>query len=117
MTSGEITIAFTMHKSLRAQTLHYFARPHERIPDAPVAGAAAWRGDAMARSREWIAVLQAADVEAIQAAVANARVPGSGMNAPPGAGFPLPTVTPPIDECRREPRHGRRVLLNRGVPL
>ena len=106
-----------MHKSLRAQTLHYFARPHERIPDVPVAGAAGWRGDAMARSDEWIAVLQPADVDEIKAAVAHAEARGSRMDALTAAGFPLPKLARRIDEWRRELRHGRGFVLIRGVPV
>lgn len=105
-----------MHKSVRAQTLHYFARPHERIPTAPVASAADWRGDAMVRSGEWIDVLEPADVDEIKSAVAYAEARNARMNILTAADFPLPTLERRIVEWRRTIRRGRGFVLIRGIP-
>src|ERR1051325_945297 len=106
-----------MHKTLRAQTLHYFARPHESIPAAPVVSAADWRGDALAHGGEWIIALQPAHIAEIQSAVAHAEASGSRMEALTAANFPLPMLGPRIAEWRREIRHGRGFVLIRGVPV
>jgi hypothetical protein len=105
-----------MYKSVRAQTLHYFARPHENIPTAPVASAAAWRGDALARSGEWIVALRPADVEEIESAVAHAKARNARTEALTAADFPLPTLARRIADWRREIRHGRGFVLIRGFP-
>lgn len=106
-----------MHKSLRAQTLHYFARPHEGIPSAPVASAADWRGDAMARSGEWVVALRPSEVDEIKSAVARAEARHARMETLTPADFPLPTLARSIAEWRREIRHGRGFVLIRGVPV
>ena len=95
-----------MYKSVRSQTLHYFARPHESIPTTPIASAAAWRGDEIARSDKWIIVLRPSEIEEIKLAV--------GRNT---GDFPLPKLAPRIAEWRREIRHGRGFVLIRGVPV
>jgi hypothetical protein len=106
-----------MHKTLRAQTLHYFARPHERIPKSPIVSAADWRGDAMARSDEWLVALEPAQIDEIRSAIAYAEARGAQMEALTPADFPLPMLTPAIAEWRREIRHGRGFVLIRGVPV
>jgi hypothetical protein len=106
-----------MYKSVRSQTLHYFARPHENIPTTPIASAAAWRGDAMARSDEWIVVLRPSEVEEIKSAVAYASARNTRTEALTAADFPLPTLAPRIAEWRREIRHGRGFALIRGIPV
>jgi hypothetical protein len=106
-----------MYKTLRAQTLHYFARPHEGIPTEPVESAADWRGDAVARRGDWIIELQPAEKAEIQASVAQAEASGRPMGALTAADFPLPTLARRIEAWRREIRHGRGFVLIRGVPV
>lgn len=70
-----------MFKSLRAQTLHYFARPHEGIPTAPVQTAAAWHGSDMRRRADWTITLSPAEIGEIRTATAHAM----GTDRPPDA--------------------------------
>jgi hypothetical protein len=106
-----------MYKSLRAQTLHYWARPHERIPDAPIDTPAAWRGADMRRRDDWQVSLTPAEVEEVKAAVRHARASNRPMRELSRADLPLPTLAARVAEWRREIRHGRGFVLIRGVPV
>jgi hypothetical protein len=106
-----------MHKSLRAQTLHYFARPHERIPLQPVQSPAAWRGADMRKTDEWIVQLTPAEIEELQAAQRFAQAGGKDLGTMSCVDFPLPTLAARIDEWRDIVHHGRGFLLIRGVPV
>jgi len=105
-----------VYKSLRAQTLHYFARPHEGIPATPVASAADWRGDAIARTGDWIIELRAEEQDEIRTAVRHAETQGRPMGTLTIAGFPFPTLASRIESWRREIRYGRGFVWIRGVP-
>lgn len=106
-----------MYKSLRAQTLHYFARPHERVPTQPLDSPAAWRGDDMRRRQDWQVPLTAAQAAELRAAVAFAERTGKAMGELTRQDFPLPTLGPSVDDWRREIRHGRGFVLIRGAPV
>src|SRR5687768_8120906 len=97
-----------MYKSLRAQTLHYFARPHEGVPAAPVASPAAWRGDDMQRRPgDWTLALTPAETGELDAAQQHAAATRKPMGALTAADFPLPTLAPRIAEWRHTLHHGR----------
>jgi hypothetical protein len=106
-----------MYKSLRAQTLHYFARPHQQPPAGPVASPAAWRGDDMRRRSDWQVPLASADVAEIEAALAHAQATGKPNAAMTRADFPLPTLAPRIGQWRDEVHRGRGFVLLRGLPV
>lgn len=107
-----------MYKSLRAQTLHYFARPHEGVPQQPVASPAAWRGaDMRARTAEWTIELSPADVDEIQEAQRFAAAGGRDLSEMTPTDFPLPTLAPRIAQWRDEVHQGRGFILVRGVPV
>lgn len=106
-----------MFKSLRAQTLHYFARPHERIPSVPVPGASAWRGSQMRQQQDWNIALTPAEVAEIKAATAHALATGKPMAAMNRDDLPLPTLAARIEKWRDEIRRGRGFVLIRGVPV
>lgn len=107
-----------MYKSLRAQTLHYFARPHEQVPDRPIDTPAAWRGaDMRQRPQDWTVQLTPADVAEIQQAQQFATAGGRSHAEMTAADFPLPTLAPRIAQWRDEIRHGRGFVLIRGVPV
>lgn len=106
-----------MYKSLRAQTLHYFARPHEGIPGAPLEGPAAWRGDELRQRDDWIIHLTPEEVEELRAAARFAYAGGLGMGEMACADFPLPTLEARIHEWRDIVHHGRGFVLIRGVPV
>ena len=107
-----------MYKSLRAQTLKYWARPHQRVPTAPIAGDAAWRGDDMrAHPERWSFSLSAAEVAELDAAQQVAAASGKKLRRMTAADFPLPTLSARIAQWRHEIRRGRGFVLIRGVPV
>lgn len=106
-----------MYKSLRAQTLHYFARPQEAIPLTPIDSPAAWRGEDMRRTSEWIVPLAPAEIEETCAAVRHAQATGKAMGEMTRADFPLPTLAARVQEWTELVHHGRGFVLIRGVPI
>jgi hypothetical protein len=106
-----------MYKSLRAQTLHYFARPQQRIPATPIEAPAAWRGKAMRESAEWIVALTPADIADLHAAQRFADAAGKPMGEMTQGDFPLPTLGPRIRQWRDIVHRGRGFILIRGVPV
>ncbi|WP_405241389.1 TauD/TfdA family dioxygenase [Lentisalinibacter salinarum] len=105
------------YNTLQAQTLHYFARPHEGVRRAPVDGPAAWRGRELRHRSDWVHELTAVEVAEIRAAVAAVRAAGIEARTLRRRDFPLPLLTPRIDEWRRELADGRGFRLIRGVPV
>lgn len=106
-----------MYKSLRAQTLHYFARPHTGMPEGAVESPADWRGAAMSQRSDWQYRLSAADVEECQAAVRHAEATGKPMGEMTREDFPLPHLSTRIGIWRHDIRHGRGFVLLRGLPV
>jgi hypothetical protein len=106
-----------MYKSLRAQTLHYWARPHQGIPIAPIDTPAAWRGEEMRRREDWKVTLGAAEIAEVKAAVAAAQGSGRPMGELTRADFPLPTLAAKVAQWRDEIRRGRGFILIKGVPV
>ncbi|HZP13139.1 MAG TPA: TauD/TfdA family dioxygenase [Nevskiaceae bacterium] len=106
-----------MYKSLRAQTLHYFARPHEGPLTRPLQTPAAWRGDEMASRTDWQVHLAPHEIDELKSAVAHAESTHKPMGAMTRADFPLPTLAARLADWRREIRHGRGFVLIRGVPV
>ena len=107
-----------MYKSLKAQTLHYWARPHAEIPPRPLDAPAAWRGEDM-RKREdlWIYPLSDAEIAELDAAQHVATGSGKPLAAMTRADFPLPALARRIDGWRDEIRRGRGFVLIRGIPV
>jgi hypothetical protein len=107
-----------MYKSLRAQTLKYWARPHEGIPTTPIPGPAGWRGEEM-RKREdlWVSRLSSAEVEELHAAQRHAAATGKPAREMDAADFPLPALSARIAQWRHEIRRGKGFVLIRGVPV
>ena len=106
-----------MYKSLRAQTLKYWARPHEGIPTAPIDTPAAWRGEDMRRRTDWIVELSPDEIAELNEAQQRAAAGGRDMRAMSAADFPLPTLARRIAGWRDEIRRGRGFVLIRGVPV
>ncbi len=106
-----------MYKSLTAQTLHYFARPHDGPRRAPIAGPAAWRGNDLATSSAWRHHLSAADIAELDRALAAARASGRPLTALRAADVPLPGLAARIDGWRREVAGGRGFVLVHGFPV
>lgn len=106
-----------MYKSLRAQTLHYLARPHERVLREPLDSPAAWRGDEMRLRSDWQVRLTESEVAELNAALRQARACGKPMGKLGQRDFPLPTLAGRLAQWRNEIRHGRGFVLIRGLPV
>ena len=107
-----------MYKSLRAQTLKYWARPHERVPTAPIDTPAAWRGEDMHKREDlWVFRLSPAEIEELHAGQRVAAACGKPLGEMTATDFPLPTLSARIAQWCNEIRRGRGFVLIRGVPV
>ena len=88
-----------------------------QMPNRALAGPAAWRGDAMARSREWLRPFTPAEIRELEDAVARVRHLGLPIQRVRREDFPLPALAGALDEIRAELLHGRGFVLLRGLPL
>ncbi len=103
--------------SFAEQALHYFDRPHEALPTAPVGGPAAWRGEDLARRGDWMVTLSAAQIAEIDALRAALRARGLTPATLRREDVVLPTLAPAIAAWRRELTDGRGFLVVRGLPV
>jgi hypothetical protein len=106
-----------MYKTLSAQTLHYWARPHEHVLTEPLRTPAAWTGAEMRKRDDWRVTLNAAEIAELKSALAHAQATGKAMGRLSRADFPLPNLAKRLDDWRREIRHGRGFVLIRGMPV
>jgi hypothetical protein len=112
-----IIVREPVYKSLTAQTLHYFARPHHGRRRTPIDGPAAWRGCDLATSSAWCERLSSHDVDELDRALTAAKASGRSLHALRADDFPLPTLTQRIDAWRREVAEGRGFVLVQGFPV
>lgn len=105
------------YRTVTAQGLHYFVRPHTGIPRAPVAGPAAWRGEELGRRTDWIDRLTAAEAAEVERALDRARASGKPLGALEAADFPLPTLGARVARWRDAVAHGVGVQVVRGLPV
>ena len=106
-----------MYKSLTAQTLHYFARPHEAPRRTPIDGPAAWRGGELATSSAWRDRLSSDDIDELDRALAVAKASGRPLGALRPSEFPLPGLAARVAAWRREVAEGRGFVLVQGFPV
>jgi hypothetical protein len=106
-----------MYKSLTAQTLHYFARPHEAVRRAPIIGPAAWRGSELAASPAWRHRLSDDEIAELDRALAAAKATGRRLDALRAADLPLPGLAAKVAAWRREVAEGRGFVLIQGFPV
>ena len=106
-----------MYKTLTAQTLHYFARPQERVLREPLRVPAAWRGAEVAAHDDWRETLIDADVAELDSALALAKRTDKPMSELTKDDFPLPMLAKKIDRWREELTTGRGFCVLRGVPV
>lgn len=105
-----------MYKSLTAQTIHYFSRPHSQIARAPLSGPAVWRGDEL-HDDQWLERFTDGDIDEIDRALAVAARSGRPRARLRPQDFPLPTLTRKIARWRREIDQGLGFRLLRGLPV
>jgi hypothetical protein len=106
-----------MYKSLRAQTLHYFARPHEQVCRTPLSGPAAWKGVDLRRNEDWRVRLTDIECEELRRALRHAEAGGKSMGQLTREDFPLPTLAARLAQWSQEIRRGRGFVLIQGVPV
>ena len=103
--------------SFAEQALHYFDRPHETIPSAPVGGPAAWRGQELARHDDWRIELTPAQIAELDGLRDDLRARGLTPATLHREDVVLPTLAPTIAMWRRELVDGRGFLVVRGLPV
>ena len=106
-----------MYRSLTAQALHYFARPHEAPRRTPIEGPAAWRGADLATSSAWRHRLSADELDELERALAVAKACGRPLAALRASDLPLPRLAQAIAGWRREVADGRGFVLIQGFPV
>ncbi|MBB3047536.1 hypothetical protein FHR99_001802 [Litorivivens lipolytica] len=105
------------YRSITSQSLHYYARPHERVPDRPLSGAVAWYGGDLQEHDDWRYCLTAAEIEEIERALVHARATGKPREQLSAADFPLPTLAARIADWRVTLQRGRGFVVIRGLPV
>jgi len=105
------------YSSFAEQALHYFDRAHEGVRREPIGSAAAWRGEEMARRRDWIVELTPQEIQELDGAADAVRVRGLSLAAMRRDDFPLATLASRITAWGRELTTGRGFLLVRGLPV
>jgi hypothetical protein len=103
--------------SFAEQALRYFDRPHDAIRREPVGGPAAWRGETLARTRDWIVPLDAAAIAELEHAGAAVRRRRLDLRAMRRDDFPLPRLEAIIRTWTQELTQGRGFLVVRGLPV
>lgn len=107
-----------MYKTLTAQTIHYFGRPHSEVRREPLRVPAAWKGGELsARPESWRESLSETEIAELDRALAHAKDTRKPMGALSKEDFPLPTLTSKIDRWRREVHMGRGFQVLRGAPV
>lgn len=89
----------------------------DTMPLAPIGGRAAWRGEDLSRSRFWPYRLAAAEIAALDQALAAVKARGL---APPGFGaeaFPIPGLAPLLAAMLEELDAGTGVVRLSGLPV
>ena len=103
------------YRSVIAQSLHYFIRPHSGLPTGPIDSPAAWRGAEL--GSEWTTTLSEAELAEIEAALAALRRADRPLAELTVADFPLKALQPRIAAWQRVLGRGRGVQVVRGVPV
>lgn len=118
MTEGAPAGGVAGFRSFGAQTRHYFHRPHDGVPPAPLGGPAAWRG-AELRERDtlWRRSLADAHARELEAAMDGVRRRGLALAEVTREAFPLPALAAEIAEWRRMIVEGPGFVVVRGLPV
>lgn len=99
------------------QTLHYFDRPYESVPDKPVEVPAAWRGAEMPPLEQMAYQLSGREVAELQSAVMTASGKQRETRDLTEQDFPLPLLSRQFPRWRRELKDGVGFQVVRGVPV
>lgn len=104
-------------RSQRDQALHYFSRPRQGIPDRPIEGPSAWRGDDLRRRDDWSYRFTRRDLGEIHQAFEHAARTGKETRELERGDFPLPGLASTLAAVRDEVCSGRGFQLLRGLPV
>jgi len=89
------------YRSFRAQTQHYFNRPHDSIPREPLTGPGIWRGaDLRAKPERWEVQLSAQGAAEVVAAAKDTVAAGLSLSEVDSTPFRLPTVSQEVAQWR-----------------
>ena len=99
------------YRSFAEQSAHYFSRPHDAVPDAPIETPAAWTGDAMRHDDSWRFALSRSQVDELETAMQAALATGRPTGELAREDFPLPRLASQLDAWREQLDTGRGFLL------
>lgn len=99
------------------QTLHYFDRPHQQIPTAPLQCATAWRGEDLPQLEQMAHRLSEVEVAEIESALALLDDSAVDTRSLTAGDFPLPALTRRFQEWREALGPGPGFQVIRGVPV
>ena len=88
------------------------------MPPGEIAGPSAWYGpDMAARPDEWIRPFSEAELDELDSAMRSIRARGINIIDIDREAFPLPTLSPVLEDIRHEVLEGRGFVLLRGIPV
>jgi hypothetical protein len=87
------------------------------MPDGPIEGPSAWRGEDMARSQEWLVVLDVSDQAELLEAVRNVIARQRPLIAMTPDDFVLPRLGERLQIIKNDLLRGRGFVLVRGLPV
>jgi len=102
------------YRTVRAQALHYLARPHREVPRQPIRSPAAWTSADVRDERSWSYALTEADIAEIDRALDRSAVALEELRS---EHVPLPGLAARFDRWRAEVASGRGFVRIRGVPV
>src|SRR5689334_16909599 len=83
----------------------------------PVSGPALWYGPEMAQRDDWIRPLRAAEIAALESAVARLEAGGIDLAAIGPDSLQAPDLEPLVEDIRQAVLRGRGFILVRGMPV
>jgi hypothetical protein len=83
----------------------------------PILGRAAWRGDELAASTDWIRILTTPELNELDAALRSVQGRGLAWRDMTQQDFPIPRLAVSLAEVRSELEDGRGVVLLRRIPV
>ena len=98
--------------------MHYFMRPHDAVPTAPVQSASAWKGaDLQECQSAWLVQLTGEEIAELEAAINALDDQDVPMEDISRANFRLPGLSVKIAGWRKEIEKGRGFVVVRGLPV
>ncbi|MDF1687221.1 MAG: TauD/TfdA family dioxygenase [Parvibaculaceae bacterium] len=104
-------------RSFGEQALHYFDRPHTRVPTGPIDSPAAWLAKIMPPLSTLAYSLTATDVAELEQALKVAQKSPKNRKDLLAEDFPLPHLSAKFASWRRELSKGLGIQIIRGVPV